>query len=48
MIATKPVDLRANLNDYLDNAFNGESVIVSRENNKNFVIISDREYNEFM
>ena len=48
MIATKPVDLRANLKDYLDNAFNGESVIVSRKNNKNVVIISEREYNELM
>lgn len=48
MIATKPVDLRANLKDYLDNAFNGESVIVSRKGNKNVVIISEREYNELM
>lgn len=48
MIATKPVDLRARLKDYLDNAFNGEPVIVSRKNNKNVVILSEREYNELM
>lgn len=48
MIATKPVTLRANLKDYLDNAFNGEHVIVSRKNNKNVVIISEHEYNELM
>lgn len=48
MIATKPVDLRANLKDYLDNAFYGEPVIVSRKNNKNVVIVSEREYNELM
>ena len=48
MIATKPVDLRARLKDYPDNAFNGEPVIVSRKNNKNVVILSEREYNELM
>ncbi len=48
MIATKPVDLRARLKDYLDNAFNGEPVIVSRKNNENVVIVSEREYNELM
>lgn len=45
MIATKSVDLRARLKDYLDNAFNGEPVIVSRKNNENVVIVSEREYN---
>ena len=48
MIATKPVDLRARLKDYLDNAFNGEPVIVSRKNNQNVVIVSEREYNDLL
>ncbi len=48
MIATKPIDLRANLKHYLDNAFNGEPVIVSRKNNRNVVIVSEREYNDMM
>lgn len=48
MIATKPVDLRARLKDYLDSAFRGEPVIVSRKNNQNVVIVSEREYNELM
>ena len=46
MIAAKPIDLRENLKKYLDNAFNGEPVIVSRKNNQNVVILSEREYNE--
>lgn len=46
MIATKPIDLRARLKDYLDSAFSGEPVIVSRKNNQNVVIVSEREYNE--
>ena len=46
MIATKPIELSANLKNYLDNAFNGEPVIVSRENNQNVVILSEREYND--
>lgn len=48
MIATKPIDLRAKLKDYLDRAFSGEPVIVSRKNNQNVVIVSEREYNELM
>ena len=46
MIATKPIDLRARLKEYFDIAFRGEPVIVSRKNNENVVIISEREYNE--
>lgn len=43
MIAIKPVDLRARLKDYLDNGFDGESVIVSSKNNRNVVIVSELE-----
>ena len=46
MIATKLVDLRARLKEYLDSAFNGEPVIVSRKNSRNVVIVSEHEYNE--
>ena len=44
MIATKQVDLRANLKKYFDIAFSGEPVIVSRK--QNVVVISESEYNE--
>lgn len=46
MIAVKPIDLRAKLKDYMDTAFNGEPVIVSRKQNRNVVIVSEHEYNE--
>ena len=46
MIATKQVDIRANIKKYFDIAFNGEPVIVSRKENRNVVIISETEYNE--
>lgn len=46
MIATKQVDLRANLKKYFDIAFSGEPVIVARKQNKNVVVISESEYNE--
>ena len=46
MIATKQMDVRANIKKYFDMAFNGETVIVSRKENKNVVIISEAEYNE--
>lgn len=46
MIATRQMDVRANIKKYFDMAFNGEPVIVSRKENKNVVIISETEYNE--
>lgn len=46
MIATRQMDVRANIKKYFDMAFNGEPVIVSRKENKNVVIISEAEYNE--
>jgi len=48
MIATKQMDVRANIKKYFDMAFNGEPVIVSRKENKNVVIISEAEYNELV
>ena len=45
MIATKQMDIRANIKKYFDLAFNGEPIIVSRKANKNVVIISETEYN---
>lgn len=46
MIATKQMDLRANIKKYFDLAFSGETIIVSRKENKNVVVISEQEYNE--
>lgn len=46
MIATKQMDLRANIKKYFDLAFNGETIVVSRKENKNVVVISEQEYNE--
>ena len=48
MIATKPAELRMNLKDYLQKAFDGEIVIVSRPRNENTVIISESSYNRLM
>lgn len=45
MIATKQMEIRANIKKYFDLAFNGEPIIVSRKANKNVVIISEEEYN---
>ena len=46
MIAAKPIDVRAKMKEYMDIAFNGEPVIVSRKQNKNVVIVSEQEYND--
>lgn len=45
MIATKQMDIRANIKKYFDMAFDGEPIIVSRKGNKNVVVISETEYN---
>lgn len=46
MIATKPMDLRANMKKYFDLAFAGEPIIVSRKENQNVIVISETEYND--
>ena len=46
MIATRQMDIRANIKKYFDLAFNGEPIIVSRKDNKNVVVISEKEYND--
>ena len=46
MIATRQMDVRANIKKYFDIAFNGEPVIVLRKENRNVMIISESEYNE--
>ena len=46
MIATKQMDVRANIKKYFDMAFSGEPVVVSCKENKNVVIISESKYNE--
>ena len=45
MVVTKAADLRKNQKEYLDKAYNGNPVIISRPQNKNVVIISEGEYN---
>ena len=45
MIATKQMDIRANIKKYFDLAFNGETIIVSRKQNKNVVVISEAKKN---
>lgn len=46
MIAARAVDVRANMKGYMDMAYNGEPVIVSRRQNRNVVIVSEQEYND--
>lgn len=48
MIATKPAELRMKLKDYLQKAFDGETVIVARPRNENTIIISEEYYNRLM
>lgn len=45
MIVTRPLDLRSNLKKYMDFAFHGEPIVVSRPKNENIVMISETDYN---
>ena len=46
MTIVKQMELRSNIKKYFDLAFGGEAVIVPRKENKNVVILSEREYKE--
>lgn len=46
MTIVKQMELRSNIKKYFDLAFGGEVVIVPRKENKNVVILSEREYKE--
>ncbi len=46
MTIVKQMDLRSNIKKYLDLAFGGGTVVVPRKENKNVVILSEREYKE--
>ena len=48
MIATRPLDLRSNLKKYMDVAFHGEPVIISRPKNENVVMLSEEDYNNLI
>jgi Antitoxin of toxin-antitoxin stability system len=45
MIAVKPTQMRENFKILCDRVVDGETIIVSRPNNKNVVVISEGEYN---
>ena len=46
MIAIKPTQMRDNFKRICDRVVGGETVIVSRPNNENVVIVSEKEYND--
>lgn len=48
MITTKPLDLRSNLKKYMDSAFRGELVVISRPKNENVVMVSEKEYSDLI
>lgn len=48
MLAIKPMDMRDNFKAYCEKVILGETIIVSRKNNENIVILSEKEYNEII
>ena len=45
MIAVKPTQMRDNFKNLCDRVISGETIIVSRPNNENVVVMSEDEYN---
>ena len=45
MIIAKQMDVRANIKAFFDMAYDGETVVVPRKQNKNVVIISEEMFN---
>ncbi len=45
MVIAKQMEIRANIKEYFDLAYDGNPVIVPRKGKKNVVIISEEEYN---
>ena len=46
MTIAKQMDVRSNIKKYFDMAFNGEPVIIPRKNNRNVVIVSEKDFKE--
>ncbi|MDL2264587.1 type II toxin-antitoxin system Phd/YefM family antitoxin [Synergistaceae bacterium OttesenSCG-928-I11] len=46
MIAIKPTQMRDNFKSICDQVVGGEIVIVSRPNNENVVVVSEKEFND--
>ena len=46
MKVVRQKDLKANIREYFDMAFDGEAVVVHRRENRNVVIISEDEYRQ--
>ena len=44
MTIAKQMDFRSSLKKYFDMAFSGEPVIIPRKENRNVVILSEKEY----
>ena len=47
MTVAKQMDIRANIKNYFDIAYNGDPVFVPRKGNRNVYIISQQEYEAF-
>ena len=49
MLATNSTNLRANMKEYFDKVTDGyETLVVTRQNDENVVVISQAEYNSLM
>lgn len=48
MIAIKAIEMRDKFKAYCDRVVSGETVIVTRKDNKNVVVLSEKEYNSML
>jgi antitoxin YefM len=48
MIAIKSIEMRDKFKAYCDKVVSGETVIVTRKDNQNVVVLSEKEYNAML
>lgn len=46
MLAVKSMNIQDNFKGWCDEVINGETIVISRPQNKNVVMISEKEYNQ--
>ena len=48
MKVVKSMDVRSNFKSFCEQAYNGETITISRKRNENVVLLSEREYNDLL
>ena len=48
MKVVKSMEVRSNFKSFCEQAYNGETIAISRKRNENVILLSEREYNDLL